>query len=178
MWKVTSSKTAFKNKWWHINQEKVVLPSGKEIDYYLRDKHDATMVFPLTKDNNVVLIEQYRHGKRRVFTEFPAGLNEEGETPERTAERELQEETGYSGELVKLGELARDAGYSTGTLYLFLAKNAVKDKQTALEPTENIKVFTMPLVEFKKKLLKREINHGLGDSCLGFIALSYLGELK
>ena len=178
MWKVKSVKTAFRNKWWHINEENVVLPNGKEAKYYIRQGIDATIVVPVTSDERIVLIEQYRHGKKRFYTEFPAGLNEENEPPEKTAERELEEETGYVGKITSLGSLPRDQGYSDANLHFFLAKDVSKQKNTKLEDTEQITVKTMPLREYKQKLLAMQINHGTIDSLAGFLALSKLGELK
>jgi 8-oxo-dGTP pyrophosphatase MutT (NUDIX family) len=46
-----------------------------------------------------VLEKQFRPPVGKVCIEVPAGLIDEGETPEEAAVRELKEETGYVGEV-------------------------------------------------------------------------------
>jgi len=46
-----------------------------------------------------MVILQYRPPVDAVCVEFPAGLIDEGETPEQAAVRELKEETGYEGKV-------------------------------------------------------------------------------
>ncbi|KAJ4498391.1 NUDIX hydrolase domain-like protein [Lentinula lateritia] len=43
-----------------------------------------------------VVVEQYRPPIGKFIIELPAGLVDEGETPEQAAIRELEEETGYN----------------------------------------------------------------------------------
>lgn len=47
--------------------------------------------------------KQFRPPIDKVCIEVPAGLIDEGETPEVCALRELKEETGYVGEVIKDG---------------------------------------------------------------------------
>jgi ADP-ribose pyrophosphatase len=51
----------------------------------------------------LVLQKQFRPPIGKVCIEVPAGLIDEGETPEECALRELREETGYVGEVVTDG---------------------------------------------------------------------------
>lgn len=56
----------------------------------------------LRPSNRILLIRQYRPPVSAYVIEFPAGLIDKGETPEVAAERELFEETGYRGKMLKL----------------------------------------------------------------------------
>lgn len=48
----------------------------------------------------IVLQRQFRPPVNAICIEIPAGLVDEGETPEQAAIRELHEETGYVGEIL------------------------------------------------------------------------------
>ena len=52
-----------------------------------------------SKPVSTMIIVQYRPPVEAFCVEFPAGLIDEGESPEQTAVRELREETGYSGKV-------------------------------------------------------------------------------
>ena len=78
--------------------------TGMEHDFYIIESRDWVNVIPITPDQRVVMIRQYRHGSREVTLEIPGGLTDAGDTSEEAASRELMEETGYlSEEWVKIG---------------------------------------------------------------------------
>jgi len=60
----------------------------------------AVMCIPwLMPSQRLLLIRQYRPPARGMVIEFPAGLVDEGESPEEAALRELREEAGYIGKV-------------------------------------------------------------------------------
>ncbi|NXL29140.1 NUDT5 pyrophosphatase, partial [Glaucidium brasilianum] len=67
----------------------------------------------------IVLVKQFRPPINSYCLEFPAGLIEENETAERAALRELEEETGYKGEVIECTPaLCLDPGLSNSTTHI------------------------------------------------------------
>ncbi|XP_071590230.1 ADP-sugar pyrophosphatase isoform X1 [Heliangelus exortis] len=67
----------------------------------------------------IVLVKQFRPPINRYCLEFPAGLIEENESAESAALRELEEETGYKGEIVECTPaLCLDPGVSNSTTHV------------------------------------------------------------
>ncbi|NXD79312.1 NUDT5 pyrophosphatase, partial [Halcyon senegalensis] len=67
----------------------------------------------------IVLVKQFRPPINGYCLEFPAGLMEENETAESAALRELEEETGYKGEVLECTPaLCLDPGLSNSTTHI------------------------------------------------------------
>eukprot|EP01087_Luapelamoeba_hula_P005941 TRINITY_DN1601_c0_g1_i1.p1 TRINITY_DN1601_c0_g1~~TRINITY_DN1601_c0_g1_i1.p1 ORF type:complete len:222 (-),score=29.67 TRINITY_DN1601_c0_g1_i1:98-763(-) len=83
---------------------------------------DAVAIFTIIKSKKegwakTVLVKQYRPPIKNVSVEFPAGLIDEGETPDITAIRELKEETGYTGTVVSVSPVCvADPGLSSANM--------------------------------------------------------------
>ena len=89
----------------------------------------AALAVPITKDNKVIILRQYRFAVSRYLLEFPAGTLEIGETPINSIKREIQEETGFSADKWdELGTLVPAPGYADEEIYLFLARDLNKLK--------------------------------------------------
>lgn len=77
---------------------------------------------PAGADPRILLIRQYRHATGDYLWEIPAGRRDAGETPEKTAARELREETGYTcGNLHKLTWIWTTPGFTDEVIHLFRA---------------------------------------------------------
>jgi 8-oxo-dGTP pyrophosphatase MutT (NUDIX family) len=87
-------------------------------------RHDATAVLPVTPDDRVLLVRQFRPAVRRVVTEVPAGiLDVDGEDALTAAGRELLEETGYRHSAIEfLGGLYPSVGSSDEYVHVFWAR--------------------------------------------------------
>ncbi|MEM3912789.1 MAG: NUDIX hydrolase [Desulfurococcaceae archaeon] len=84
----------------------------------------AVVVLPFITRNEVILIKQFRASSNDFIIEAPAGVVDEGETPDEAAKRELVEEIGYyPRKLIKLGEFMPTPGYSTEILHFYYAEN-------------------------------------------------------
>lgn len=95
----------------------------------LRSKSNA---FPLS----TVVIEQYRPPIDKFIVELPAGLIDDGETPEQAAVRELEEETGYKADSVVESSplIVCDPGMTTANMKLIVAQVTMQDKLESPEP--------------------------------------------
>jgi ADP-ribose pyrophosphatase len=123
-WERLRSERLFETPYFALRSDRLRLPDTTIKDpYYVVERPDAAIIFPLTREGEVVLVRQYRPPLERMELGLPAGLVEEGEKPETAARRELLEETGYSGgEWEPLGALASSPSLKDNWAYLFLAR--------------------------------------------------------
>jgi len=121
--------------------------TGKEEEYVLFAQKDWSVIFAVTKDNQVLVVSEYKQGRDDVGDELPAGTaNFEGESPETVAKRELREETGYeSGEVIHLGSYWIATRSSTTKFHCFLAKDCEKVGPAKLDENEDIESRLEPL---------------------------------
>lgn len=121
---------------------------------------------------HILLEKQYRPPVDKIVVEFPAGLVDEGETPEQAALRELREETGFVGEIV--AEEKRPIMYgspASSSSATFMIKVRVdmslpenQNPQSQLEDGEFIECFWVPLTSLYAELKKLD---GLGHAIDG-----------
>ncbi|KAF7304624.1 Nudix hydrolase domain-containing protein [Mycena kentingensis (nom. inval.)] len=90
-----------------------------------------TNAFPLS----TIVIEQYRPPIDRFIVEMPAGLIDEGETPEQAAIRELEEETGYKATSVveSTPVIVADPGMTNANMALVVVRVDLPDKMETPE---------------------------------------------
>lgn len=133
-----------------LTKEEIESPSGKKLyPWYKIYDADFVVIVPITENNEIVMIEQYRHGAEKYSLEVPAGALDDGESAIQAAERELLEETGYKGaELKLLGKpICEDAALKTNSFAVYLAVNAKKVSEQNLDPGEDIQVVLKPFPE-------------------------------
>lgn len=99
-------------------------PQG--LSRYVIRHHGAVGILPILPDGRIVMIRNYRVTVNEWLLEIPAGTMVPGESPERTAHRELEEETGYTaGRMVRLTEFLPSPGISDERMTLYLAGDLV-----------------------------------------------------
>jgi len=138
--RVNRSSTQYEGRVFTLVKENVTLGNGVTTDLDVIHHPGAAAMVPLTADNKVVMLRQYRHALRKDIWEIPAGTLEAGESPEACAHREIEEETGYAAaKLVRLGEIVPVPGYSDETITLFLCTELTPEVQN-LDADEQIEV--------------------------------------
>ncbi|RME62713.1 MAG: NUDIX hydrolase [Nitrospirae bacterium] len=119
-----------------------------------RNVDGIVAVVPVTSDNNIIVLKQFRPPLGRYVIEFPAGLNDRGEPVEEVARRELLEETGYVAEKLDfLIDAPLSSGASTEKMDVFVATGCRKTAEQDLEEVELIEVIEIPMRDFYKTFL-------------------------
>jgi ADP-ribose pyrophosphatase len=136
--------------------------TGQEHDFQVLESRDWINIIPLTPDEQVVMVRQYRHGTRRITLEIPGGIVDPGDTPEDAARRELLEETGYEAkEVILLGSACPQPAILNNRSITYLAHNVVKVQSPQLDETEDIEVVLVALSEIPGLIRKGEITNAM-----------------
>jgi len=175
-WQLINSEIVFNHRWYRLRKDTVKLPSGVIIDdYFVSERSDVVLVFPLTANKEVIMVEQYKHAANEVLMEFPGGFFDKNkEKPQKAAYRELLEETGFSAaKLVKLATVIDNPTKDCNRTYLYVAYNCTKTQEQNLEETEQISVHFHSLEKVEKMILSNTIKATLSVA-LGLMALKKL----
>ncbi len=122
---------------------------------------DVVIIIPITDDDNLLLVEQYRVPVSSSVLELPAGLvgdiaGKETEGILEAAGRELIEETGYRASTMKIvTEATPSAGSNSLAVKMVLATDLQKVGPGGGDETENITVHKIPIAELPAYLERR-----------------------
>ena len=155
---IQNSTPIYQGNYLTVEELIINLPNGGIGKREIVQVKNAAAVLAVDEKQKVHLIRQYRHAVQRYTLEIPAGLINENETPEQTALRECEEETGYQPHnLKKLLYYAHSEGYSTGYTTLFLGTKLEYTGKINPDSTECIERVSMPFEEFFQLIKKQKI---------------------
>jgi ADP-ribose pyrophosphatase len=162
-WLLKDSRVASCNRIFTLKVNTALSPlTGKAHEFYILEAGDWVNVIPITRDNEVLLVKQYRHGTQEVTLEIPGGLIDSGQSPVESAARELLEETGYQGASLKLlGRVRPNPAILNNWCYSFLARDVDMVQELRLDATEDIELFRVPLDEIPHYIGTGRIDHAL-----------------
>lgn len=156
--------------------EKKMMPSGGQppANFYVLNAPEWINVIALTPQNEVVLVEQYRHGVDKATLEIPGGMVDPGESPEKAAGRELLEETGYSSDTWhSFGKVSSNPAILTNYTHLYFAENCEKTAAQQTDGHEDIRVHTVPLDEFLEMVSSGLVHHSIVVAAVAKLLLKF-----
>ncbi|KAF1847598.1 uncharacterized protein K460DRAFT_363663 [Cucurbitaria berberidis CBS 394.84] len=160
--------------------ERLTRPAGSDID----GVGIAAILQDPAKPNEeprIILQKQWRPPVNATVIEIPAGLIDPNESPETCALRELKEETGYIGEVVKDRSfdvspvMFNDPGFCNTNLRMIhvtvdLSRPENQNPKPELEDNEFIETFSVPLKDLWAECIKFEEQGYAIDARVGTLA--------
>ncbi len=138
------SETLLTTAKFRVVRETIPAPSGKTKTREIVRHPGACVIVPVLDDGRVCLIRNWRVAVNQTLIELPAGTLEPPEPPEKTAERELIEETGYRAKNIEfLHAFFLSPGILDEKMYLYLA-TGLTEGATAREEGEEIENWLVP----------------------------------
>lgn len=162
-WSRAKSRLLAECRIFNLHESTSVSPAtGDDHQFYYIETADWVNIVPITDDNKIVCIRQFRHGNETITIEIPGGMVDPGEDPSVSAVRECREETGYEcGEVQSLGVLAPNPALFENRLHTFVARGAKKVGAIQNTLTEKTEVVLIPLDDVPDRLMSGEIEHAL-----------------
>lgn len=148
-----------------------------EHDFFVIDCVNWVNIVALTPNDELVMVEQYRHGTNTVELEIPGGMMDPDEdSPLATGVRELREETGYVGDSVEmLGKVFPNPAIMSNTCNVVLIKNCRLEHATEFDSGEDLETKLVPLKDIPKLVTAGKIQHSLVVVALYYLDLKQRG---
>jgi len=132
--KLISSKEITSNRIFSVTWDRALDPDGFEIERAIVHHRGSAVMMPVDENNRILLVRQYRLPARRYLWELPAGTVDPGETPLRTARRELIEETGLRGKKwQKLAEFYPSPGFLSEKMTIYLVTGLTQGESLPMD---------------------------------------------
>jgi ADP-ribose pyrophosphatase len=170
-------KTIHSWKGMTLTEQSVTLPSGETILHTSLLHPGAVIILPMTQNNEIIFLRQYRPSLQQWLLELPAGTIEANEAPLACAQRELGEETGYHAESWEhIGKLVPAVGFCNEIQHLYIATNLSVTTGFQCDDDEIIEVFTLSPIQVQQKIASGEIFDSKTIAC--FVKAQLCGHLS
>ena len=163
-WKKVGSELRGDFRIFTIRADHVISPrTGRQHEVFVLDSVDWVNVIAVTPDEQLVMVEQYRHGSDTVELEIPGGMMDVGDaSPEATGARELREETGYAGGKARLiGEIFPNPAIMSNRCYTVLIENCRCVDTVKFDDGEDLVTRLVPVADIPGLVAKGRIRHSL-----------------
>ena len=163
-WKRNSSKILADFRIFQVRSDLKVSPrTGAKHDFYVIDSVNWVNVVATTAGDEMVMIDQYRHGSDTIELEIPGGMIDASDaSPVEAAIRELREETGYEGDGARIiGSVFPNPAIMSNTCYTVLIENCRCLGAVEFDQTEDVLTRLVPAREVNALVASGKIRHSL-----------------
>ena len=141
----------------NMKRDQVSLPDGNQAVREYLTHPGAVAILAILDDGRVLLERQYRYPIAKTCIEIPAGKLDPKEGHLVCAQRELEEETGYSAQKWSfIRRIHPVISYSTEFIDIYLAEGLISGK-SHLDDEEFLDVFAAPLEQLLEWVEQGEI---------------------
>jgi len=160
-WETMASEIDYRCPGFAVRRDAVRLPDGTVTDYHHVDESPAVVILPLTPDDDVVVIEEWRQAVDSVNRGLPAGSVEGSEDLFAAARRELREETGYeAGSLEHLLSTEPSNGIANSVHHHFVAHDCTPTAEQDLDDNESIRVDVTDYDDYLASVIDDDLDDG------------------
>jgi len=177
-WEKISSRPAGDFKIFKIRSDRLISPRTQRAhDFFVIDCVNWVNVIAVTPDQQLVMIEQYRHGSTTVELEIPGGMiDPHDSSPQDAALRELREETGYAGDKPELiGKVFPNPAIMSNTCFTVMVENCRCVHPIELDHGEDLLTRLVPISEIPGLVARGKILHSLVVAALYYFDLRQWG---
>ena len=177
-WPVVHSSTK-SYRIFNLRTDRAVSPrTGQDHDFFVLESAPWVNIIPITPEDKVVFIRQYRHGIQDTTLEVPGGLVEPFDDPKSAALRELREETGYaSRDIHFLGKVHPNPAIQDNECHSFVVWNVEQTALQDLDAKEDIETILYPLSSVPQMIHSGQITHSLVLCAFFFFFAAYRPHL-
>ena len=163
-WERVESKPAGDFKIFTIRSDRLISPrTRQEHDFFVIDCVNWVNVIAVTPEQQLVMIEQYRHGSGTVELEIPGGMiDPQDPSPREAGIRELREETGYEGENPQIiGEIFPNPAIMSNTCYTLMLEHCHCVHPVQFDHGEDLVTRLVPVSDIPHLVASGKIRHSL-----------------
>lgn len=155
--KTLSVRTVYDGPVFKVTSETAEIEDGTSALRDVVHHSGGVCVIPITENNEIYVVKQFRYPFKAVTVEIPAGKVNKGESHFDCGKRELLEETGCTcEEYTYLGSLYPTPAYDTEIIHIYMAKELSRGSQN-LDSDEFLDVEKIPLAKAVEMVMNNEL---------------------